>query len=118
MYLTVSEKICIVHTSMHAYQEKHFLTKQCMSKILWGQYSEKEHCNIPSYSPSNGEFNNFCFVSITQRIRVSRAFVYNAAHLNHCLVFGKTASTHKGATDFIVITLSYMIYQSLINIST
>jgi len=37
---------------------------------------------IPSNLPGNGEFKNFCFVSIAKMVSVSRAFVYNTVGIN------------------------------------
>jgi len=49
---------------------------------------------ISSYSPVYGEFKNLCFVSIAQRVRVSRAFFYNAVDVKEiiAILFAKPSS--------------------------
>ena len=42
---------------------------------------------IPSYLPGHWECKNLCFVSVTQRVRVSSAFVYNVVDINKLATF-------------------------------
>ena len=37
--------------------------------------------------PTNGEFENLCFVSVAPMVCVSRAFVYDAVNVNKIVLF-------------------------------
>jgi len=68
---------------------------------------------MPSYSPGHGEFKNLCFIFVTQRVRVSHAFVYYVVGVNKIINFGKTTFLHERTINFRVATIAYLLTNRL-----